>query len=200
MNEDIGSFDECVAASLLVHDFNNIDIVANKIMEIKNNQIKDKHQTEKEKIRVWLSNEVKLEHYFKLFTDNGYDSMIAIQTLNETDLLEMGINLKGHRKKLMYFINKLNNASNGPNKNTFIDEFIYRRAQQDEYDINKISLVKQIHNIGVIESIYNEYSHQSTGFIIGRSSKLNNKFYVLTSADAVINWIDEKNNKYGKKK
>eukprot|EP01084_Bolivina_argentea_P157280 274074_1 len=79
----------------------------------------------------------------------------------------------------------------------FIDEFIYRRAQQDEYAHSNILLVKEIHNIGIIESIYGEYSHHSTGFIIGHSSQLNTA-YVLTSADAVINWIDEKNNKYGK--
>eukprot|EP01084_Bolivina_argentea_P050718 93279_1 len=70
----------------------------------------------------------------------------------------------------------------GDNINQFIDEFIYRRAQQD----------KDVHNVGIIESIYGEYSHQSTGFIVGYS-QLNNIAYVLTAADAVINC----DNKYG---
>eukprot|EP01084_Bolivina_argentea_P236150 397162_1 len=77
-------------------------------------------------------------------------------------------------------------------------EFIYRRAQQTEYNTNRMSLVKQIHNIGIIETIYGEYSHQSTGFIIGHSWQSNNTIYVLTEADAVINPVYEKDNKYGK--
>eukprot|EP01084_Bolivina_argentea_P305836 528370_1 len=69
-------------------------------------------------------------------------------------------NIYKNKECIMCNIGKYEIISKTWNKNQFIYKFIYRRAEEDEYNINKILLVKQIHNIGIIESIYGEYSDQ----------------------------------------
>eukprot|EP01084_Bolivina_argentea_P125754 222754_1 len=72
--------------------------------------------TEEEVVKMWLRNEVKLPQYIQLFMDEGYDDMVTITgSLKENDLLEMGIKKKGHRKKIMIFINEYKNRNNNNN-------------------------------------------------------------------------------------
>eukprot|EP01083_Nonionella_stella_P094979 266594_1 len=58
----------------------------------------------------WLSNIVGLPQYVNLFIDQGYDDMITIvETMNEMDLHEIGVEKKGHRKKILLFAQKYKN-------------------------------------------------------------------------------------------
>lgn len=70
----------------------------------KNNLIK-----EAEEVYSWLHEIVHLPQYFDMFIDNGYDSMVTImESLDEDDLQNtIGIEKKGHRKKIMIYIEKL---------------------------------------------------------------------------------------------
>ena len=45
--------------------------------------------------------------YTQQFIDNGYDDREVIQELCEEDLVEIGVKLKGHRKKLLLRAGKL---------------------------------------------------------------------------------------------
>eukprot|EP01084_Bolivina_argentea_P072120 130987_1 len=51
-------------------------------------------------VRKWLKQEVKLPQYIDNFIDEGYDDMATIiESMNEEELLELGITKRGHRKK-----------------------------------------------------------------------------------------------------
>ena len=56
---------------------------------------------EKELVTNWLKNDVKLPQYLDLFFENGLEDMEVIMTLNEKDLMDVGIKKIGHRKKIM---------------------------------------------------------------------------------------------------
>ena len=62
-----------------------------------------------EKIKVWLTDKVELAEYFDILIENGLDDMEIIQDLNEDELISIGINKLGHRKKLLKYIKILNN-------------------------------------------------------------------------------------------
>ena len=64
-------------------------------------------------MRGWLSSVVKLPDYFDIFVSNGFDDLSIIQEIqNENDLIELGIEKKGHRLKLMREIQKLRIENN----------------------------------------------------------------------------------------
>ena len=55
---------------------------------------------EKELVTNWLKNDVKLPQYLDLFFENGLEDMEVIMTLNEKDLMDVGIKKFGHRRKI----------------------------------------------------------------------------------------------------
>ena len=56
----------------------------------------------------WLQNDVLLPQYIDVLIKNGYDDMGTIEhTLKERDLLDIGIKVRGHRKKIMLFVKRL---------------------------------------------------------------------------------------------
>ena len=65
-----------------------------------------------EDVRQWLANDAKLERYFKHFMDAGYDALAKCCSLNENDLDKMGIELPGHRKRLIGVSRKLQERLN----------------------------------------------------------------------------------------
>lgn len=66
----------------------------------------NKEETEEEKFRKWLQDEVKLPQYFGMLKQNGFDDMDSLQDLVEEDLSEMGIEKVGHRRRLMRNVDK----------------------------------------------------------------------------------------------
>merc|ERR1711951_177813 len=58
-------------------------------------------------VRRWMVKEVKLPQYMDLFVENGFQDLSVIQALTMNDLLEMGIDKKGHRIKITQSISKM---------------------------------------------------------------------------------------------
>ena len=57
--------------------------------------------------------DLKLPQYIANFIDDGYDEMdTIIHTLTEQDLIEIGINKRGHRKRIMLNIERLKKEEN----------------------------------------------------------------------------------------
>eukprot|EP01083_Nonionella_stella_P221357 790908_1 len=66
-------------------------------------------------VEQWLTREVGLSQYIDLFMEEGYDEMdVIVQTVTEQDLLEIGIKKRGHRKKILLFIDQLKNGIAAP--------------------------------------------------------------------------------------
>ena len=76
----------------------------------KENEDEAKNQIEEEnEVKAWLRNDLKLPQYIDNFMDEGWDNIDTIvHELEENDLVEMGINKKGHRKKIMLWIKRYN--------------------------------------------------------------------------------------------
>ena len=66
-------------------------------------------------VKRWLKEEVKMEQYCDLFVKNGYDDMETVLEMNDNELIEIGIDKKGHRKKILIYIEKKKN-------NNYIEE------------------------------------------------------------------------------
>eukprot|EP01084_Bolivina_argentea_P154873 269945_1 len=63
-------------------------------------------------VELWLSNEVNLRQYIDNFLSNGFDDINVIpEIMTENELIEIGVDKKGHRKKIMLFIDKLKKSS-----------------------------------------------------------------------------------------
>ena len=70
--------------------------------------------------------------YIDNFIDNGYEDMdTIIHTMNEQELQEIGVNKRGHRKKIMLNIERLrkmnDNGSNGLFLSAKNDDFSFFR-------------------------------------------------------------------------
>eukprot|EP01084_Bolivina_argentea_P134990 237945_1 len=64
-----------------------------------------------EMVKTWLTDVVNLPQYIDLFINEGYDNFVAIETMTDFDLMDIGVGRKGHRKTLMVFINKHKNRN-----------------------------------------------------------------------------------------
>ena len=67
-------------------------------------------------VRRWMKTVVKLPQYLDLFIENGFEDLSVIQTLTVNDLMEMGIEKKGHRIKIVQCIAKLQASGSGYQK------------------------------------------------------------------------------------
>ena len=68
-------------------------------------------------VRRWLKDEVKLGQYANMFIDDGFDMIETVMTMNEDDLMEMGISKKGHRRRILLCIERRNNNDNNDYNN-----------------------------------------------------------------------------------
>eukprot|EP01084_Bolivina_argentea_P319660 554452_1 len=65
-------------------------------------------------VSLWLTNELELPEYIDVFVENGYDDLnVILKTMSDDELKEIGINKRGHRKKIMLFINERNSNESG---------------------------------------------------------------------------------------
>eukprot|EP01083_Nonionella_stella_P280730 955018_1 len=61
--------------------------------------------SKKDRVVNWLNNELDLSEYVDLFLVNGFDEMnVIIKSMDEQDLIDIGIDKKGHRKKILLYI------------------------------------------------------------------------------------------------
>lgn len=68
----------------------------------------DNEMQRKEELKQWLIDSVQLPKYYSAFVANGYDSLKFIQDIQrEEELEELGIVLRGHKRRIMREIEKL---------------------------------------------------------------------------------------------
>ena len=53
-----------------------------------------------EEFHTWFQ-ETKLTRYKEMFLENGYDDLEVIAAVTDNELHEIGVNLSGHRKKIL---------------------------------------------------------------------------------------------------
>eukprot|EP01083_Nonionella_stella_P014629 41078_1 len=69
-------------------------------------------EDERELLKDWLSQKVRLPQYYDALVDNGYDTLDIIKEItDEKELTAIGIDLKGHVMKLMKEIQRLGSTS-----------------------------------------------------------------------------------------
>ena len=116
---------------------NNIDshTIVIKKAESKEQKTEERKENKIEKksivlVKDWLTVTVDLPEYFDAFINEGYDDMITItETIEEQDLIDIGIQKRGHRKKILLFIKKYKNKQNNPiNNNNNGNEVNVRNA------------------------------------------------------------------------
>jgi len=86
----------------------------------------------RKQLQQWLLNEVHLPRYTNTFILNGYESLKFIQDIeHEQELEELGIVLKGHKKRIMAEISKLKRRSH-PDYDEQIEEMEDEWQQMEE--------------------------------------------------------------------
>eukprot|EP01083_Nonionella_stella_P030180 82814_1 len=74
----------------------------------------DGDETEKDVIKTWLIDIVKLPQYYSLFVDNGYNTLRIVAAMTDkSELREIGITLQGHQTRIIREINRLNEKTIG---------------------------------------------------------------------------------------
>lgn len=61
-----------------------------------------------DEVKEWLITTVELPEYYDTFVQNGLDSLNLIRKMNDNGLMDLGIELKGHRIIIMQYIKQLN--------------------------------------------------------------------------------------------
>ena len=62
---------------------------------------------ERQKLKRWLTDKVKLPEYFELFIENGVEDLCTVQLLDEESLRGIGMDKIGHRLKMIHHIEAL---------------------------------------------------------------------------------------------
>ena len=62
----------------------------------------------------WLQNKVKLPQYIDNLVSNGFDDLDLVKEIQMEDLQEIGVDLLGHRRKIITEVGRLNNNNNMP--------------------------------------------------------------------------------------
>eukprot|EP01083_Nonionella_stella_P119344 356677_1 len=121
----LGAFVFCIALCMVVvykkHESSNdieIDAAQGKeaevapiekmiVMDVDKDSEPD--DVEKDAVKRWLTDNVKLPKYYNLLLENGYDKLDFIRDIEDkTDLQEIGITLPGHQVRILMEINRLN--------------------------------------------------------------------------------------------
>eukprot|EP01083_Nonionella_stella_P064261 167330_1 len=106
---------------------------AHEVTALKNDDEEDVMQKlldRQQNITNWFQNHVKLEEsnqkYYSLFMKDGYDQMSLIAELTNENLIDMGIDKKAHRKRIMKAVELLNNTD----YHLFDDDHIIREVNE----------------------------------------------------------------------
>merc|ERR1711902_341350 len=86
----------------LMNEFESMKQIINQLMLNNNNG-----NTEKEKMRLWLENDVKLPEYYDVLINNGIDELSVIKLITKDTLKDIGIYKIGHQMKILNQVNQL---------------------------------------------------------------------------------------------
>eukprot|EP01083_Nonionella_stella_P058969 154356_1 len=89
-------------------DKRNRDMIdmQSKVSKLLGDELKEEMK-DTEKVRLWLKDEVKLPQYFDLLINDGYDDLEMIADITVDELVKMGVDKSGHRKKIIKYAQKL---------------------------------------------------------------------------------------------
>eukprot|EP01083_Nonionella_stella_P107010 309432_1 len=81
----------------------------NQMAKLSRNQQEDeeKEPSKEEMVRMWLKDTVKLPRYADQFINEGYDDLEMVADMTMDDLINLNIDKRGHRKKILKYANKL---------------------------------------------------------------------------------------------
>ncbi len=91
------------------YNYNDIDNNNDDININININMNGCNNDKREQVKYWINNIVCMKEYYDIFVQNGIDDIDIIKDLNMDELIEIGINKLGHRKKIMNEIDKLKN-------------------------------------------------------------------------------------------
>eukprot|EP01083_Nonionella_stella_P088235 245764_1 len=80
-----------------------------QMAKLSRNQQEDeeKEPSKEEMVRMWLKDTVKLPRYADQFINEGYDDLEMVADMTMDDLINLNIDKRGHRKKILKYANKL---------------------------------------------------------------------------------------------
>eukprot|EP01083_Nonionella_stella_P316197 1145216_1 len=80
-----------------------------QMAKLSRNQQEDeeKKPSKEEMVRMWLKDTVKLPRYADQFINEGYDDLEMVADMTMDDLINLNIDKRGHRKKILKYANKL---------------------------------------------------------------------------------------------
>jgi len=93
-------------------------------LSVDEQRYRERHESKYEEdilaVRSWLQEEVRLPQYFDVFVSNGYETLgIIKEIVDENDLVEIGIMLKGHQKKILLEVQRLNGQRDQSGANAY---------------------------------------------------------------------------------
>eukprot|EP01084_Bolivina_argentea_P164979 286730_1 len=87
---------------------NKIEYIERFLMNIEDCKYSCESGEQIKSVKIWLENVVGLPQYYLTLIENGFDDFESIRDINSNDLIEIGIDKLGHRKKIMKYASNLN--------------------------------------------------------------------------------------------
>eukprot|EP01083_Nonionella_stella_P218093 782402_1 len=108
MSAQIKKLEQMIVALNNKEDKRNRDMIdmQSKVSKLLGDELKEEMK-DTEKVRLWLKDEVKLPQYFDLLINDGYDDLEMIADITVDELVKMGVDKSGHRKKIIKYAQKL---------------------------------------------------------------------------------------------
>ncbi|KAI6649566.1 Growth factor receptor-bound protein 14-like [Oopsacas minuta] len=147
-------------------------------------------------ITEWLTS-FGLSQYSTIFQENGYEDLDCLWNISSEDLEQIGVQLAGHRKKLLCYASRLNlSASNKQNSSgerndlkyeIWKPDFLVENSTQNSFDTKEFAQIKDN------ENIVNPINHDilSNSFPIYKSFQTNE--YTESGADDIMKQLEELN-------
>merc|ERR1712130_572316 len=88
-----------------------IESLKQRVYDLENGGCAARCASGHEELRRWLTDEVALPQYVHVFVDNGFEDLVAVQTLN-MDILDAldGIDKIGHKLRILKFVEDLRHS------------------------------------------------------------------------------------------
>ena len=88
-----------------INDLRQEMIVIKKRLNLLENEKSDREQ-----FRDWLKNTVKLDQYFDILIENGFEDMISVSKLSKEMLDQIGITKIGHQQRMLHFVDLIKDS------------------------------------------------------------------------------------------
>eukprot|EP01084_Bolivina_argentea_P275794 470439_1 len=107
-NKEIDEIDTINEQNMNTNEITSNEIPINKENEDIEDNKEELFSLPKQNMKEWFTNTVRLPQYFELFIAAGYEDLTYFdEDVQDNDLIEIGINKKPHRRKILKEIQKL---------------------------------------------------------------------------------------------